>query len=191
MAISVTRHLAIAALLTTLLPGLFAETRWVAGDGQFSRIGIFFDFDFAPSPASVAAMRREVGAVMALAGAQLSWVLLSAQAATTTFDDLAVLRFRGNCRAVKLDAEARADVRMTLGETEVAARRVTAYSDVECDQIQSCLGGILSSFCPRDRDEAFGRAMGRVAAHELYHIFGRTTKHTHSGDQNMERPSIL
>jgi hypothetical protein len=40
---------------------------------------------------------------------------------------------------------------------------------------------MLGTFCPRDRDEVFGRAMGRVVAHELYHILGRTIQHTHHG----------
>src|SRR6266700_6031718 len=58
---------------------------------------------------------------------------------------------------------------------------VSAYSSVECDQIRACISGLLGSACPRDRETAFGRALGRVVAHELYHILGKTTEHTRHG----------
>ena len=32
-----------------------------------------------------------------------------------------------------------------------------------------------------DREEAYGRALGRVLAHELYHIFANTAAHSSSG----------
>jgi hypothetical protein len=35
----------------------------------------------------------------------------------------------------------------------------------------------LRTVSPDDREEAFGRAVGRVVAHELYHIFANTQKH--------------
>ncbi len=64
---------------------------------------------------------------------------------------------------------------------ELASGGISAYSSVECDQIRTCISGLLGSACPRDRETAFGRALGRVVAHELYHILGKTTEHTRSG----------
>ena len=39
----------------------------------------------------------------------------------------------------------------------------------------------LNTGPPRDREELLGRALGRVAAHELYHILVGTTEHARSG----------
>ena len=72
-------------------------------------------------------------------------------------------------------------MRVTLGSTDVAAGHVTPFSSVECDKIVSCISGLVGSSCDRDRDTALGRALGRVVAHELYHMLGQTREHGHAG----------
>ena len=146
------------------------------------RIGVFLDFDQEPPPAAIQAMEREVGVLLAETGARFSWLMLNKDAGADTFDDLAVLRFRGNCHMPQLGLAASEDgARITLGSTEIASERVTPYSRVECDQITACIASLLRSSCVRDRQTAFSRALGRVVAHELYHILARTRQHTHAG----------
>jgi hypothetical protein len=174
------RTLVLAGLMAALLSLLGGQTRWAADGGISPRVGIFLDFDKAPSRVSVQSMQREVTAVLGETGARFSWHILKTDTAAETFDELAVLRLRGSCRAGKLTAAVNPE-RITLGATEVASAGVTSYGSVECDQLQSCLAGTLGTFCARDRDDVFGRALGRVVAHELYHILGRTTHHTHGG----------
>jgi hypothetical protein len=174
------RILVLACLTATLLSLLAAETKWAAGGGTSARVGVFLDFDQLPSSSIVQAMQREVSAVLAETGARFSWIILRTETAAETFDELAVLRFRGNCRAGRFTGAPNSN-RITLGSTEIASAGVTSYSNVECDQLQSCLSGMLGTFCPSDRDGVYGRALGRVVAHELYHILGRTTHHTHHG----------
>jgi hypothetical protein len=172
--------LVFALLMAALISELAAQTQWVAA-GVSPRVGIFLDFEQSPSESSLQAMQREVAAVLSETGAEFSWHLLNAERALQTFDDLAVLRFGGSCRAGKFTAGEASLERVTLGSTEVASEGVTPYSRVECGQLQSSLAGMLATFCPTDRDGVFGRALGRVVAHELYHILGRTTEHTHGG----------
>jgi ubiquinone biosynthesis protein UbiJ len=71
--------------------------------------------------------------------------------------------------------------KVTLGSTEVTSGHVTPYSSVECDQITACIASLLQSACEPDRQTAFSRALGRVVAHELYHILARTRRHTPAG----------
>jgi hypothetical protein len=175
------RSVVVAFLMATLLGQLAAETRWAGGGALSPRVGIFLDFDLTPSQSALETMQREVGAVLSETGAQFSWLMLKTDSARQTFDALAVLRFRGSCRAGALKPVEISRARLTLGSSDVSAKRVTAYSNVECGEIQNCLAGLLATFCPRDRDEAFGRAMGRVVAHELCHILGDTTEHARSG----------
>src|SRR5262249_38473459 len=183
--------LALAVLLAIALSPLPAETRWAAGEGLAPRVAVFLDFENTPSIPAVEAMKREAGLALDPAGARFFWLILNGDAPSETFDDLAVLRFRGSCRADAAKTGPNSD-RVTLGSTEVAAHGVTSYGNVECDQLNSCLARELGAFCPGDRDEVFGRALGRVAAHELFHVLGRTTEHSHKGlSKALETPFDL
>jgi hypothetical protein len=171
-----------AAIPAMLLCPLFGQTKWAGDEALAPRIGVFLDFDRDPADSSIQTMKSEVGRVLAATGAQLSWRMLKADAAPLTFDNLAVLRFRGNCRMGRIGTTVEPDeVRLTLGSTAVAAGVVTPFSSVECDKIVSCISGLLNSSCERDRDIALGRALGRVVAHELYHMLAQTREHGHAG----------
>lgn len=171
--------------MAALLPHLPAETRWAPAPGGVTRVGVFLEFDRNPSPSTLLAMQSEVGAVLAQTGARFSWLMLNAGSAEETFDALAVLRFKGSCNAGEWRAPAgvsRPDRnRTSLGYTDVSSAGVTGYTHVECGEIRSCVEELLGTYGPREREEVFGRAMGRVVAHELYHILGSTTGHAHSG----------
>lgn len=114
---------------------------------------------------------------------QFSWLTLKEDVPSETFDELAVLRFRVSCRMDKLGLPAAisTDGPVKLGETDLTSGAVSLYSRVACDEIKICIAGALGGFCARDRETAFGRALGRVVAHELYHILGKTTEHTRHG----------
>jgi hypothetical protein len=174
--------LALAIFGAMLLSPLSGETRWAGDENLPPRIGIFLQFDREPLPAAIQAMESEVGVLLAETGARFSWLMLDKDARPQTFDDLAVLRFRGNCHMpTRGFFEADDGSKVTLGSTEVDSGLVTPYSDVECDKITACIASLLQSSCEPDRQVAFRRALGRVVAHELYHILARTKKHTHTG----------
>jgi hypothetical protein len=176
------RLLVLAAFGAILLSQLSGETRWSVDGSLPPRIGVFLDFDQEPPPAAIQAMEREVGALLSETGARFSWLILNRDARAETFDDLAVFRFRGNCHMPQLGLAALADgARITLGSTDIASGRVTPYSNVECDQITACIANLLRGSCASDRQTAFSRALGRVVAHELYHILTRTRQHTQAG----------
>jgi len=176
------RLLALATFVAILWSPLSGETKWAADESLPPRIGIFLDFDREPLPGAIEEMEREVGVLLAETGARFSWLMLNKDARSQTFDDLAVLRFRGNCHMPARGLLTAADgAKVRLGATEVASGLVTPYSDVECDQITACIASLLQSSCEPDRQDAFRRALGRVVAHELYHILARTKKHTQTG----------
>jgi hypothetical protein len=172
--------------LATLAAGFWSTaagaTRWVADGHTTPRIGIFLDFDSVPSISSIQVMQREVAAALAATGAHLSWLTRKKGAQSETFDELAVLRFRGSCRMEKFEHPGIQETGpMTLGATHLGSGGVSPYSSVECDQIKTCISGLLATSCARDRETAFGRALARVVAHELYHILAKTTEHTRHG----------
>jgi hypothetical protein len=187
------RLLVFATFGAILLSPLSGETRWSVDGSLSPRIGIFLDFDQEPPLAAILAMEREVGLLLSETGARFSWLMLNKDTRAETFDGLAVLRFRGNCHMPQLGLATSDDgARITLGSTEVESERVTPYSSVECDQITACIASLLRSSCARDRQTAFSRALGRVVAHELYHILARTRQHTHAGiSKAMQSPFDL
>ena len=64
-----------------------------------------------------------------------------------------------------------------MGWTHTSNGEVLPFTDVECDRISRLLSHSLARMDPDDREEALGRAIGRVLAHEFYHIFARTSRH--------------
>jgi hypothetical protein len=54
---------------------------------------------------------------------------------------------------------------------------ILPFSDVDCDRIRSFVRQGLMAKDRDDREEAFGRSVGRVLAHDLYHIFANTARH--------------
>jgi hypothetical protein len=176
------RLLALAIFGAILLSPLSGETRWAGDESLPPHIGIFLDFDRDPAPAAIQEMEREVGVLLADTGARFSWLMLNKDPRSQTFDDLAVLRFRGTCHMPTRGLlTAGGGAKVTLGATELDSGFVTFYSNVECDQITACIASLLQGSREPDRQVAFRRALGRVVAHELYHILARTKTHTHTG----------
>jgi mono/diheme cytochrome c family protein len=93
--------------------------------------------------------------------------------------ELAVVTFRGQCDAVDLYSSP--ERQMPLGITHVTDGVVLPFTDVDCDSIRSFLRKRLAGMDPLVRDAALGRAVGRVLAHELFHIFVGTGHHSSEG----------
>src|SRR4051812_42563641 len=172
--------LALAVLSALLFTRASAQTQWIEAAAS-PRIGIFIHFDNIPNASSIKAMQREVGAVLAATGAKFSWLMMDTEEQTQTFDDLAILRFEGSCRMGAAFPATGGGKPVTLAATELSQEEVSSYGSVQCDQIRSTIFSLLGEPYARDGDAAFGRALGRVVAHELYHILARTEEHTRSG----------
>ena len=58
---------------------------------------------------------------------------------------------------------------------------VAPATHVDCERVRTFLQTALLVYRPQDRERAYGRALGRVLAHELYRVFGDTPKHAARG----------
>jgi hypothetical protein len=58
---------------------------------------------------------------------------------------------------------------------------ILPFSDVNCDGIRLFMQRDLLRLPEAERPAAYGRAIARVLAHELYHIFAKTTHHASWG----------
>ena len=68
-----------------------------------------------------------------------------------------------------------------LASTPVSDGRILPFSDVECDRIRRYIAPEVSSNDTDKRETVYGKALGRVVAHELYHIFAGTPVHAKEG----------
>jgi hypothetical protein len=145
-------------------------------------VGVFLDFDSIPGKKSVEIMKKEVDLLLKPSGVSVDWRLAGENQGNESFGGLVVLKFKGKCKveAWQQDPAVRGQT-TTLGATEVSDGHVSPFSEVKCDAVNQALSYLPSDANQTDRQRAFGLAMGRVVAHELYHILARTTGHAARG----------
>jgi hypothetical protein len=141
-------------------------------------ITILLDFQGPHSEESIAEMKREFSDVMKDTGIPFDFSLLS-EAAHHTFSDLLVVRFKGKC--VLEPAAYLYDERGPMAFTYSTGGVVQPFSEVECGKLTSVVRGAMSGGDFAHADLLFGRALGRVLAHEVVHMLAKSAAHGHDG----------
>jgi hypothetical protein len=98
------------------------------------------------------------------------------------FANLVVIDLKGRCRV-----DARPAERLYAGALAFTHRsdgEILPFVDVLCDQLRNAIRPHMSGDHLRRTEVVVGRALGRVIAHELYHILGRTCGHGEKGVAN-------
>lgn len=147
-------------------------------------VAVFLQFDHQPSARALRLMQEETGSLLAPAGVIPSffvWPLPSPL--TRSFANVFVIRFKGACHTrpgrqlPPADLAPFAPPTIRLAVTRTRGSTVLPFAEVECDAIRS----IAHSVPVRDRAKAMGQALGRVVAHELYHLLLQTQHHAGAG----------
>jgi hypothetical protein len=165
-------------ILFCLLAGVFpgrSETR----GATFAPITLYTQFQQAPSEDVLDALRDEVESIMAPIGLRFEWRDLVNAGGHEVSAELAVISFKGKCDTVGLMPHSK--FAGALGWTHVSDGQILPFTDVSCDRVREFTQSELLSYRGDDRNEKYGRALGRVLAHELYHIFANTTRHGSGG----------
>lgn len=144
-------------------------------------VGLYLDFEKPTPSATIESMKAEVERILAPSGLRLEWQMLQDPRGGQNFADLAVVRFHGVC-SIPDDAGTDWDIKPfpPLASTQVVDGHVLPYTDVACGTIARYIGTLAGS-AGVTREQIFGRALGRVVAHELYHVFSGTRKHAADG----------
>lgn len=167
--------LALALVLTLgVVPG-FSETRQT----PVAPIALYTQFQQNPPEDVVEALHDELASIMAPMGMRFEWRSLAGVTGNEVAVELAVLTFKGRCDVAGLMPHATSPG--ALGWTHVSDGNILPFSDVDCDRIRGFVQKDLLSFSPDERAEVYGRALARVVAHELYHIFANTAHHGSCG----------
>jgi hypothetical protein len=95
------------------------------------------------------------------------------------YPDVVQVRLRGHCQA-----ELTADWQFSegpLGWVYMTKEGIQPIAYVNCDRIGQTLERELRGMSFRERQQKFARAISRVVAHELTHIFTQRAKHSSGG----------
>jgi len=142
-------------------------------------VTLVLQFDHGYSTESLAVMEREVASIVGESGIKVDWRLLTDLQPTDSFESLVVVRFHGACD-MKPSLPPLGE-RTYYGFTYVSDGSVLPFSEVECDKISNSIRPAMSRQQWRERDSILGRALGRVLAHELFHMLAKSQHHAGEG----------
>ncbi len=175
------RSVAIAVCLAGSLLPIAARAEIAIG----TNLTVLLDFEGPRSDATVREMNREIDYLLRRTGVNLSMRLRSEIKPDEDFEDLVLLRFRGSCKMENMAPLM--DERGPLAWSHSVEGAILPFGEVACEKIRRAVEGALWGGQKKQRDELFGRALGRVVAHELYHIIGGTHAH---GKRGVAQPSM-
>jgi len=166
-------RIVVLSLLLAALPAFGQERR------ADPPIALYTSFQQPIAPVVLQALHQELDDILEPAALHLDWRSLASVTGSEISSELAVVKFQGRCDAEGL-------VMKTvhpgaLGWTHVSDGVILPFADVDCDRIRQFVQKDLIFMRPAVRDEVFGRAVARVLAHELYHIFTQTAHHAADG----------
>ncbi len=151
--------------------------------GGPSPIAVFMDFKSEPSGEAVSQMEQEIADIMKPSGLEFDWRMMQNRKTGESFRDLLVFTFKGHCQAEGPTYDELGPIaeRQALAFTRISDGHILPFSDVECDTIRSYISSRVATAKPSERDRILGRAMGRVVAHEMYHMLASTPEHAQEG----------
>ena len=133
-----------------------------------------------PAPSEVVrSLEGEVSQLLRSTGILISTRLFSELTPNEQFTNLVVVDLKGRCRV-----DARPPERLQPGALAYTHRsdgEILPFVDVLCDQVRNSIRPHMLGQHFRQAYQVLGRALGRVIAHELYHVLGRTCDHASKG----------
>ena len=143
------------------------------------RVGLYADFQNETSAPVRSAIQDELAAILIPIGPTPDWRPLDGNRGNERWTSLAVVHFKGHCDLSDLSTYP--PYPWIMGRTHVSDGEVIPFSEIYCNAIRAFLAPTLVSTEPNHRSFVFGRAIGRVLAHELYHILAKTKHHGSGG----------
>ncbi|MEZ5356470.1 MAG: hypothetical protein R2762_27875 [Bryobacteraceae bacterium] len=147
--------------------------------GASERTTVFFDFRGAVSTPVYEEMKRELTRLFDGGSRRFAWKRLEEASELGPLPDLAVLRLTGDCRMPP--AWPAMDERGPLAWTHISEGSILTFGGVNCERLRAAVATALWGGDRGRADIMLGRALGRVAAHELVHMFARTKTHSAQG----------
>jgi len=142
-------------------------------------ITLYTKFQVDPPKSVPKAMEEELASIFSPAGLRFEWRSLAKISPGEVSAELVVISFHGVCTTES--PRSYGPIIGALGWTHLTDHEVLPFSDVECDRLSAFIRPALAALPPDEAEQVLGRAMARVLAHELFHVFTRTTHHGSAG----------
>lgn len=151
----------------------------LAGGGEECavRVGLMVEAPGGTPPAVLAAFRQETGRALELPGVQLQWRMEGRPAGTESFERLIMIRLAGDCSGQGRESLAAGGA---LGITHVADGQILPFVEADCGRVAAAARRVARHPFRLGQEE-FGRALGRVVAHEIYHVLSASGEHDETG----------
>jgi hypothetical protein len=147
-------------------------------------LAILFQFEQPYPNRTLKEAQRELNVLTKGAAVRLKWYDREGPQATSSFPNILVLDFRGNC-------DPRSENKFTgpldgwLARMHVSDGIVLPFGEVNCDLVRAVMNEGTPARVPSNA--VFGRALARVIAHELFHFITNSVEHSHAG---LTKPSF-
>jgi hypothetical protein len=152
-------------------------------------LAVYLSVDPAQPRIPLENMKRELSGIMKAAGYRVVYGDPRAPDPNAEFFALVVLDLRGSCGMPPGNYRVERSVASgaSLAETSVSDGVVLPFSHINCANLTRLVGPVLADEPGAQRDYLYGRAMARVAAHELYHVMMGSREH---GREGVSKPSF-
>ncbi|MBL8231753.1 MAG: hypothetical protein JNL98_24870 [Bryobacterales bacterium] len=160
------------------LPNLNAE---ISENGPPVRALLTLDMKGAEDcpPSLIEEMKEEVAEVFRPVGLGLQWRYLDLSRIRPSVDALVVVTFNGACTSDGFGQPVSDEGPM--GWTAMTDGAILPFCGVDYDRVREVMRRTIRWLPPGEQERLFGRAIGRVLAHELYHILANTRGHSRRG----------
>ncbi|MEP7367903.1 MAG: hypothetical protein ABI972_31965 [Acidobacteriota bacterium] len=150
--------------------------------GNDASVAVYLKLGDDSSARAIQHMKKEVAQLLRPTGVKIHWRMISDARLHEEFQSVVVARFEGSCTTA-YDAFAPVAARKPapLADTPVQDGHVLPFTRVDCAAVTRLTGPMLAGEAGARRDFLYGRALGRVLAHEIYHILGQTKTHEDKG----------
>jgi mono/diheme cytochrome c family protein len=152
--------------------------------GQISPVAVYTTFRHHLQPSQFDEIKAETGRLLGRLRVRVEWRSIEKGGGNEVWEEVAVVTFRGACD--NLDSTPGRVPSGKLGWTHISDGVVLPFAEVDCDLTRGFLAPRLVGMKPKEADQRFARALGRVVAHELYHILARSTPPSSRG---VEQPA--
>lgn len=164
--------------ICALIWGLAAAGAFAAGSNPpHAPVTIVLQFEDSYSPRSLDEMKREF--VRATRESfPIEWRMRDRISGDMP-GDLVMFTFKGRC--VMETAPPFYDETGPLASTNTVDGAPLPFGQVSCDQVRKLIWNAMWGGDFAHGDQLLGRALGRVLAHEFYHMRAKTTAHSSTG----------
>ena len=144
-------------------------------------VTVLLDFEQPHSPASFLALKQELARILTPARFAVDLRIRSEVSASAEFRELVLFKMKGACTMSALPIDALSDERGALAMTYSVDGQVLPFGEVECDRVRLSVQRAVGRGSSEAHQAAFGVALARVMAHEMYHMIAKSSAHTKGG----------